>query len=179
MKCWASSKASAAAGAERRQIDLNHVDAEVKVLAEAAFLDGRFQVAVRGGQHARTSNAISFSPPTGRTLAFLQGPQQLGLHGQRHLADLVEKQRAAFGLQKQSLRSAAGVGERAFDVPEKFAFQERVRQRRAIHGDERLLAAAAAAVQRLGDKLLAGAAFAHDEHRGVGIGDLGRTGRRA
>ena len=38
---------------------------------------------------------ISLVPPTGRTRALLQHAQQLHLHGERHLADLVEEDRAS------------------------------------------------------------------------------------
>ena len=43
-------------------------------------------------------------PPTGRTCAFLQHAQQLGLQWQADLADLVEEERAAVGLREQTRR---------------------------------------------------------------------------
>ena len=46
----------------------------------------------------RTSTLISPLPPDARELAVLEHAQQLGLHGRRHVADLVEEERAAVGL---------------------------------------------------------------------------------
>ena len=43
----------------------------------------------------RTSDAIGVRPPTGRYSPFLQDTQQPGLSLERHVADLVKKQRAA------------------------------------------------------------------------------------
>ena len=68
-------------------------------------------------------------------------------------------------------RDFAGVGERALLVAEQFAFQQRFGERRAVDGDERLIAAAAEVVDRAGDDLLAGAVFAEDQNRQVGVGD--------
>ncbi len=42
----------------------------------------------------RTSTLITSSPPT-RVNSFLEDPQELDLHGQRHLAHLVEEEGAA------------------------------------------------------------------------------------
>ena len=171
MKCCARSRVSVPRARKRRQVDLNDVDAVVEVLAEAAFLDGRFQVAVRGGQDAHVDGDFLLAADR-PDLALLQGPQQLGLHRQRHLADLVEKQRPALGLREEPLAVVAGVGEGPLDVPEQLALQQRVGQGRDVHGDERLLPPLAMLVQAPGNHLLARAALAHDQHRGLGIGDL-------
>ena len=156
---------------QRRQVELNDVDAVVQVLAEAAFIDGRFQVAVRGGEDADVDGDFLLAADR-PDLALLQGPQQLGLRGQRHLADFVEKQRPALGQREKSLAVAAGVGEGPLHVPEQLALQQRIGQRRDVHRDERLFPPLAMLVQAPGNHLLARAAFAHDQHRGLGIGDL-------
>lgn len=52
--------------------------------------------------------------------------------------DLIEKQRAAVHLHDLARRPALGrAGERALRIAEEFAFDQRLRQRRAIHRDER------------------------------------------
>ena len=70
-----------------------------------------------------------------------------------------------------------GVGEGPFLVAEQLAFEQRLGDRRAVDGDERLIAAAAEVVDRLADDFLAGAVFAEDQHRQVGVGDA--ANRRA
>ena len=62
-------------------------------------------------------------------------------------------------------------GERAFFVSEEFALEERLRDGRAVDRDEIALASAEF-VERAGDQLLAGSAFALDEHAGPGRRDL-------
>jgi hypothetical protein len=61
-------------------------------------------------------------------------------------------------------------GEGALLVAEQLRLQERGRQRGAVEGDERALGARPQAVERARQELLAGAALAHDEDRGVGGG---------
>jgi hypothetical protein len=101
----------------------------------------------------------------------LQHPQQLDLHLQRHLPDLVEEDGAAGGLGEQAGAVAAGVGERALDVAEQLALEQVGRHRAAVDGHERLVLARAQVVDGAGDQLLAGAALAGDEHGRVAVGD--------
>jgi len=65
-------------------------------------------------------------------LAILDNPQQLGLHGQRGFADLLEKNGAAIGVFEQSGLRVRCSDKRAAHVPEQLAFEQGVHQRRAI-----------------------------------------------
>src|SRR5262245_42196001 len=65
----------------------------------------------------------------------------------------------------------ARVREGAFDVPEELALEQRLRDRGAVHGDERLAAARAAPVHRVSDQLLARSALARDENRSIRLRD--------
>ena len=116
-----------AAGAKRRQLDLDHVDAKEEVFAEPPLLDGGLQVAVGGGEDSRVEGHFPFAAHRPH-LVFLQRPQQLRLHGQGHFADFVQEQRPSFRLKEEPFAIDPGVGERALDVSEQFAFQEGVRQ---------------------------------------------------
>jgi hypothetical protein len=116
-----------------------------------------------------------FVAATTRTLtliALLQHAQDLGLRGGRHVADLVEEDGAAVALLElaQALRGRAG--ERAALVPEELAFDEILRDRRAVDRDVGLGRAMAVAVQAARHEFLAGAALAGDHHRGVAGGEL-------
>jgi hypothetical protein len=55
-------------------------------------------------------------------------------------------------------------------VAEQLAFDHGRRDRSAVHGDERLLAAAAQGVDRLGHDFLAGARLPGEEDAGLGAG---------
>ena len=57
-----------------------------------------------------------------RDFALLQHAQQLGLQFERHFADFVEEDDAAFGRAEHAQRTAGGAGERALLVAEQLAF---------------------------------------------------------
>src|SRR5581483_11753292 len=78
------------------------------------------------------------------------------------LGDLVEEERPAVGARDQA-RGTLGARERAGDVAEQLALDDRVRERAAVDGDEGLPLARAVVVDRLRDELLARARLAADE----------------
>ena len=102
----------------------------------------------------------------------LQEAQQLDLQRMRQIADLVEEQRALIGALDLADGLLHRAGEGAALVAEQLAFQQVLRDRAAVDGDERLLGARPEVVQRLRQRLLAGAAFAQQQHRHVGRGEL-------
>ena len=79
------------------------------------------------------------------------------------------------GLEEPLLRGD-GPAERAFDVAEQLAFQQRGGQGAAIAGHQRMVLAAAEAVDRPDEHLLAGAAFAGQQHGAVGGGHAAGQG---
>ncbi len=88
-----------------------------QVRAESSLPDELFQIAVRGDNHARihrnrfvAANALDF--------ALLQHAQQLGLHGERHVSDFVQKKRAASGLLEFADVPAGRAGEGTFFMAE-------------------------------------------------------------
>ena len=93
--------------------------------------------------------------------AVLQHAQQPRLEQQRHIADLVEEQRAALGL-ADAPRGAllARAGEGAALIAEQLRFDQVLRQRSAVDRDERLVRARAAEVRRAREDLLADARLA-------------------
>jgi hypothetical protein len=101
------------------------------------------------------------TPRTGRPNS---RAQQLRLQQQRHVAQLVEEDRALAGGAQQPFLVFGGAGEGAFHVAEQLALQQRLGDRRAVDRHERRLRAAAAAVDRARDQVLAGAALAGDQH---------------
>ena len=105
-------------------------------------------------------------------LAFLQEPQQARLALERHVADFVEKQRAAVrGLDAADL-ALVRARERTALVAEQFGLQQRRRDGRAVHGDERCVGTRRLPVDRRRRQFLAGAGFAGDEHGRLGVRDL-------
>src|SRR5256885_15602434 len=83
--------------------------------------------------------------------------QKPRLQLRRHVADLVEKERAAFGLLEAPAPLLLRAGERTALMAEELRFQQVLGHRRGIDGDKRLGRARAMTVQRARHQLLAGA----------------------
>ena len=159
-----------AAIAQRRQADLDGVQAEEQILAEAALGDFGVEVGIGRGEDADV-HAARLRGADALELAGLERAQQLGLQVLRDVGDLVEEQRAAVGHFEAADAVALGVGERALDVAEQLAFEDALGQAAGVHRDQRTRGAQRDGVQRLRDQSLAGAVFAGDEDVGVGRAD--------
>jgi hypothetical protein len=149
---------------QRREMDGEGAETVIQVVAELVFGDGRQEVTVG----RRDDTDVDLARPSlsdRRDLPLLDHPQQLGLHRQGHLADLVEEERSPRrGLEETAL-VLHGSRERALAVSEELALEERLRQRGAVHRDERVVRPRACRVDSARDELLAGARLALDQHR--------------
>ena len=154
--------------AQRRQPQRHDVETEEQILAEQALLDQDAQVLVARRDDADVGLDRRAAADR-RILALLQHAQQPRLRLHRHVADLVEEQRAAFRLLEAAGAARVGAGEGALLVPEQFGLDQVARDRRHVDRNERTGAALAVVVQRARDQFLAGAGFAGDHHREVGL----------
>jgi hypothetical protein len=100
-----------------------------------------------------------------------QHPEELDLRRHRHVADLVEEQRAAVGVFELPDPIAGGVGEGAADVAEELALEDVLAEGGAVERHERLALPRAVLMRGLGHELLAGAGLTLDQHGGVGRRD--------
>ncbi len=89
----------------------------------------------------------------------------------RNFPDFVEKQSAAMRQFEAADTVADRAGERAFDMAEEFALEQFARNGRAVHADQRTVAASARLVNGARYQFLARAGFAADQDRRVGGGD--------
>ena len=85
-----------------------------------------------------------------------------------HVADFVEKQRALVGQLEFSGLAPGRAGKRALLVSEQFAFEQIFRNRRAVDFDEGAGGALRMLVNGAGDQIFSDAAFAAEQHGGVG-----------
>jgi hypothetical protein len=90
-------------------------------------------------------------------LALGEHAQQPGLQRRRHVADLVEEQRAAIGLLEAAAAQCIGAGEGALLVTEQLGLEQLGGNGRRVQGDERLVGPGTMVVQGAGDQFLAGA----------------------
>src|SRR5437762_10389603 len=154
--------------AQGRHPDRHDVEAVEQIFAEAAAGDFGAQIAVRGGDDADVDldPARSAHPLEG---LLLKGTDDLALRFQRHVGDLVEKQRAAMRPLERAdlsrLAIVAGLAAEQLDL-------EPVRpHRRAIYRDERSLRAPRTRVEQASDDFLAGARRAADQNAAAGRRD--------
>ena len=148
--------------AERGQEDGDDVQAVVQVFAEPAVAHQLGEVRV-GGRDDPHVDADRPAVSDAFELAFLQHPQQLGLQGAAHGADLVEEERAFVRRLQPARARGDGAGEGAADVAEQLGLEQALGHRAAVEGDEAMAAPGAVVVDRLGRQLLAGARLAGDE----------------
>ncbi len=89
---------------------------------------------------------------------------------QRHIAYLVQEERAFICQLKTSDALGAGPGKGPALVTKEIALQQAGRHRRAVHLDHPPRIAPAEVVDRPGDQLFAGAGLAEDQYRAVAVG---------
>ena len=107
-----------AAFAQRRQAQVEDIEAVIEVGAKQPLLDLLAQVAVRGGDDAHVHRRW-FSTAKAQHFTLLQHPQQAGLQAHRHFTDFVEKQGAGVCRFDQArFAPLAATGECAFFVAE-------------------------------------------------------------
>ena len=99
--------------------------------------------------------------------ALLHGPQELGLHRERQLADLVQEQRAAVGGSEGALSVTVGTGKGAAYVTEQLTRGQGGSYGGGIDCDEPT-ETTAQPVDLLGEAVFADAALALQEHGRVG-----------
>src|SRR5215471_446205 len=121
--------------AERRNANVEHVDAVIEIRAKRALLDRLVQIAIGSDDHANVGADDARAAET-LELALLQDAQQLGLGRQRQLGDLVEEQHATSGqLDLPRLRLLCARESPALES-EELRLDQLIRQRRAVDGDE-------------------------------------------
>ena len=99
--------------------------------------------------------------------AIFQHAQDFRLRHGIHVADFVQKDRAAVGLLESPLFLLHRAGKSAALVAEEFRFDQRFRQRRAIHGHVSFAGARRTRVNFLSQQILARSALAQNQHRGI------------
>jgi hypothetical protein len=103
-------------------------------------------------------------------LPVLKHSKKLGLHRERHLADLVEQKSPTVGNVEQARAGGGGARECTPHVPEQRRLEKRLGHARAVLADERPPRPRPVGVHGARDELLACAALADDEDRHVARG---------
>src|SRR5271169_3006262 len=158
--------------AQRGDPQAEHVEAEIQIAPEGAFGHGLLQDAVGGGENTDVDGNAA-SAADGANFLFLNGAQKFGLEVDGKLANFVKKHGSALGDRQQSVLSLIGAGERAFDIAEQLALDQRGHERAAVDGDERLVVERPGVVNRARHHFLAGAALSQNQDRVGTVGGFG------
>jgi hypothetical protein len=113
---------------------------------------------------ASTRGAARRVSPAGTTTPSCS-TRKLRLHGERHLADLVEEDGATRCGLEQAAAIFDGSGEGAAPMPEELALEQRLGDGGAVHREERTVGATAGAMDRPRHQLLSRTGLAFDHHR--------------
>ena len=153
---------------ERRQRDREDVEPEVEILAEPACRDHLRHVMLRAGDDTHVDrNGPDAADPLHLTV--LQRAQQLYLHRQRHVVDIVEEERAAVRHLEASRLVLHRSGERAALVPEQLGLDQRLREQRAADRNEWLPGPRTLVMQEARDDFLPGSALSGDDDIAVAL----------
>ena len=108
--------------AQRRDENLDDIQAVKEILAETAGRDAIFEMAVAGGHQmdVHRDGVLAADPLKG---AGFEDAEQLGLDAQADVRDFVEEEGAAVGAFEAAGALCGGAGERAFLMPKQFALQ--------------------------------------------------------
>ena len=155
--------------AQRRNADGNDVEPIEQVFAESTGLGLGGEIAVRRDDEADVD--VLGAAADGLHLAGLDDAQDLRLHRQRQLADLVDEERALVGLLEVTEPRRMRARERALHVTEQLGLGELGGNGGGVEADERLVGALRVRVERRGEHVLADAALSGEQHGDVLGGD--------
>ena len=159
--------------AQGRHVDGKDVETVVQVLPECVGGDPLFQIAVgRRDDPDVDAHGLRASEPL--DLAFLEHAQQLDLHVEGQVADLVEKDRRVIGQFEPADLPRQRAGKGALLPAEQLALDERARNRRAVDAHHDATAPRTLLVNLGRDEFLSGTRFAEQQHRRIGRGHLSR-----
>ena len=153
--------------AERRYCYRQHVEPVKQVFTECLLSHSLGQILICRSNDPDIYRLRIFSTDSDDFFC-LQNAQQCGLYGVRHVSYLIEENSAAVShLEFPRTSLFLGPCERALFIAEQLAFHEAVRYSCTVDRDERSACDRAGIVYGLSDQLLAGAAFAQDQHIGI------------
>src|ERR1041384_5098634 len=95
---------------QRRDLEGEHLQAEIEVAPESPFRDSPFQITVSSSKDAH-ADRNPFRAPNGPNLLFLDSPQYFGLQVDRQFPNIIEEYGAALGDRQESFLGADGAAD--------------------------------------------------------------------
>ncbi|MNZ65461.1 hypothetical protein D3C78_836560 [compost metagenome] len=163
---------------QRRDLEIDDVQAVVEIFAELFTLHRFWQIAVSSRDNPYVNVDITVAAQRAH-FALLQHAQQFDLQWRGHITNFIEEKRPAFcGLEKP-FPAAHRARKRAARMPKEFRFKKLFRQRTAVDGDKCVFAAWAGVVNRLRQDLFPGPALPINQQTDVGLRDHSRLLQQA
>ena len=155
------------------QMDLGAVDAEVEILAELLLLDLMTKVTI-GRTHEPDIRVMFVVGTEPDDFTRLQHAKELGLHGQRHVTDLIQEERSLVGVFEDAFAILLGTREGALHMTEQLVLEQTFALPGAVERDIPVVDPLGLVVHGAGDQFLAGARLARDQdgdHAGADLLD--------
>ena len=126
--------------AQRRNIEVNDIQTEIKVFSEVACVDFGLKITVRGCQntHIDFNRAFAAKPIN---FLFLNGTQQFCLQADVHFADFIKQKGSVVGFFEFTDPPRLRAGKGAFFMAEQFGFQKIIGDGCTVYRDKRFVRA--------------------------------------
>ncbi len=117
------------------RLDQDDVEAIVEIFAKSSLGDALLEIAI-GSRDDPDIDANVLEPADLPEGALLDGAQELDLHRERQLPDLVQEKRAPVRCREEAVLFGDRARKAALAMPEHLALDQRLGDRAAVHGDE-------------------------------------------
>ena len=140
---------------------MHHGQTIIQIFAEPAFVHfvGQITVGCTDDAHIDFADFVASDPPD---FTLFEHAQQLRLQLRRKITDFIEEHRAPVSQFKRALTVVVCPCKRSFDVTEKFALDQFLRNRRAVNDNVRFIPPMRVVVDLLSQDLLAGPGLPRD-----------------
>src|SRR5690554_5011900 len=152
------------------QMKIHDVEPVVEILAEGPLFDHFGKIAM-GRRDDPNIDRLGTIGAHALHHPLLERTKKLHLKVEGHLAQLVEKERAALGLLKTTGARCHCAGEGALNVTEEFGLEEVFGDGAAVDDNEGAIAPIGTAMDLARDELFTGSGFTCDEHADLGWRD--------
>ena len=156
---------------QRRDAQFDGVDAVEQVLTETSLRHPFVEVGVGGADQPHV-NLCRLHRPQPHGLPFLDGGEQLGLHGQGEVSYLVEKERASRSDFHPSRLCLARIGEGPLFVAEQLAFEKLFGDASQVDGHEGRFLPGREMLQHACHEVFPRTVLAENQDVGVRVGEL-------
>ena len=162
---------------QRREFKAHNIEAVEEILSEHFFCNSLFQIPVCRRNNTYI-NRHRDRAPHGSDLLFLQYPEQLNLEMQRHVTNLIKKQRALVGRLKKAEITFCGTCKSRLGMSEQLGLKQCFRDGSTVNRYKRAIPATAGPMNSNGQEFLARTAFSTYQNTRISISNQPGPGKQ-